>query len=112
MSQLNTNSTGSFSLIDETSRAQLIDDAYNLGRAEFQEQTLFLRLVSYLRANNETDSKPYLVSLKGLNFISSMLASNSNETIRKFYGNFFQSLYRKPYARLNWKNITDDISDM
>jgi len=111
VSQLNNNSS-SLDLIDETSRAQLIDDSYNLGRAEFVEQTLFLRLISYLRTRNETDSKPFLVSLKGLNYISDMMALSSNVTIRNLFRTFFQSLFRNSYTRLNWKNITDDISDM
>lgn len=107
VSQLNMNG---HELIDVTMRSQLIDDSYNLGRAEYVDQTVFLRVVNYLR--NESDSKPFLVSLKGLNYINGMLALSANETIKKLFGIFFQGLFIKSYTRLNWKNITDDISEM
>jgi hypothetical protein len=72
-----------FKLIDETSRSQLIDDSYNLGRAEYIEQTVFLRVISYLRnASNETASDPYIVALTGFNYIRDMmsLTSSSNSS--------------------------------
>ena len=112
-----------FKLIDETSRSQLIDDSYNLGRAEYIEQTVFLRVISYLRnANNETTSDPYIVALTGINYIRDMmsLTSSSNSSTqdnlaaRNLLSTFIQSLYKNSYARLNWKNITADeaLSDM
>jgi hypothetical protein len=116
-----------FKLIDETSRSQLIDDSYNLGRAEYLEQTVFLRVISYLRnAFNETTSDPYIVALTGINFIRDMMSltssgsSNSsgstqdNLAARNLLSTFIQSLYKNSYARLNWKNITADeaLSDM
>ena len=112
-----------FKLIDETSRSQLIDDSYNLGRAEYIEQTVFLRVISYLRnANNETASDPYIVALTGINYIRDMmsLTSSSNSSTQdnlaaiNLLSTFIQSLYKNSYARLNWKNITADeaLSDM
>ena len=113
-----------FKLIDETSRSQLIDDSYNLGRAEYLEQTVFLRVISYLRnANNETTSDPYIVALTGINYIRDMMSLTSisgsgstqdNLAARNLLSAFIQSLYKNSYARLNWKNITADeaLSDM
>jgi aminopeptidase N len=112
-----------FRLIDETSRSQLIDDSYNLGRAEYIEQPVFLRVISYLRnANNETTSDPYIVALTGINYIRDMmsLTSSSNSSTqdnlaaRNLLSTFILSLYKNSYARLNWKNITADeaLSDM
>ena len=107
-------------LIDETSRSQLIDDSYNLGRAEYIEQTVFLRVISYLRnAYNETASDPYIVALTGINYIRDMMSLTSSRTqdnlaARNLLSTFIQSLYKNSYARLNWKNITADeaLSDM
>jgi hypothetical protein len=107
-----------FKLIDETSRSQLIDDSYNLGRAEYIEQTVFLRVISYLRnANNMTTSDPYIVALTGINYIRDMMSlgsGSSNLAERNLLSTFIQSLYKNSYARLNWKNITADeaLSDM
>ena len=109
-----------FKLIDETSRSQLIDDSYNLGRAEYIEQTVFLRVISYLRnAYNETTSDPYIVALTGINYIRDMMSLTSSRTqdnlaARNLLSTFIQSLYKNSYARLNWKNITADgaLSDM
>jgi len=61
-----------FEMIDVINRGSLIDDAFNLGRAELVDQTLFLDIVKYLR--NETSSLPFAASYDGLDFIQNMLS--------------------------------------
>lgn len=68
--QLRTN----YKLIDPINRAQLIDDSFNLGRAEYLSQTVFLNIISYL--SNETDGLPFETAFDGLYFISNMFSNN------------------------------------
>ena len=75
--QLNDNND----LIDATSRAQLIDDSFNLGRAEIIEQTKFLDVISYLE--HETDPLPILNAINGLDYIH-MMISNDFETLNLY----------------------------
>ena len=63
-----------FELIDVTSRSVLIDDSFNLGKAEYINQTVFLDIVKYLA--NENDSMPFEAALTGLNFIDDMMSSD------------------------------------
>ena len=73
-------------LIDATSRAQLIDDSFNLGRAEIIEQTKFLDVISYLE--HETDPLPILNAINGLDYIY-MMISNDFETLNLYKVIFF-----------------------
>ena len=61
-----------FELIDVINRASLIDDSFNLGRAELVDQTLFFDIVKYLR--NETSSIPFEAAYDGLDYIKNMLS--------------------------------------
>ena len=61
-------------LIDATSRAQLIDDSFNLGRAEIIDQLDYLEIISYLL--KEDDPLPFLAAFNGLNYIDEMISSN------------------------------------
>ena len=61
-------------LIDETSRSALIDDSFNLGKADQIDQTVFLDIVSYL--STETSNVPFTASLDGLSYIGQMIADN------------------------------------
>jgi aminopeptidase N len=63
-----------FELIDVINRASLIDDSFNLGRAELVDQTLFLDIVKYLR--NETSSIPFETASDGLYFIKTMFGND------------------------------------
>lgn len=60
-----------YSLIDSTNRAVLLDDSFNLGRAEVLEQTKFLDVSSYLV--NEIDPAPFEAAIVGLEYIKNML---------------------------------------
>ena len=68
--QLNTNHT----LIESTNRAVLLDDSYNLGKAEIIKQTTFLNVTRYLV--NEEDPSPFEAAFHGLEFIHSMLIND------------------------------------
>ena len=63
------------SVIDATSRAQLIDDSFNLGRGEIIDQTVFFRIVSYLV--NEEDPLPFQAASTGFDYIDDMFSSDS-----------------------------------
>ena len=60
-------------VIDSISRAQLIEDSFNLGRAEIINQTIFLEIIEYLV--NETDPLPFMAAFKGLQYFDDMLSS-------------------------------------
>lgn len=63
-----------FNEIDVVNRAQLIDDSFNLARAEQLDIEVFLRITKYLQ--NEINYIPFEVSYNNLKFIDSMLNSN------------------------------------
>lgn len=61
-------------VIDVVNRAQLLDDSFNLARAELLDIETFLNIVKYLV--NETNYIPFEVSYNSLKFIDGMLFSN------------------------------------
>ncbi len=79
-----------FDLIEVTSRSVLIDDSFNLGRAEYLNQTVFLDIVKYLV--NETTSMPFQAALSGLYFIDDMISSDF-ESSRLFKVYFLKNIY-------------------
>ena len=78
-------------LIDSTSRAQLIDDSFNLGRAEKLDQLLYLILLNYLK--KETDPLPFAAAFNGLDYIADMLSFDfeSFEMFKVMKVNLFSS---------------------
>jgi aminopeptidase N len=60
-------------LIDRVSRAQLIDDSFNLGRAEIIDQTVFLKINQYLV--KESSPLAFIPAFNGLNIISSLIST-------------------------------------
>jgi len=60
--------------IDVVSRAQILNDLFNLGRAELKKQVDFLEVISYLK--KETDPMPFIVLFSSLNYLSDMLSSD------------------------------------
>lgn len=70
INQLETNHT----IINPINRAQILDDTYNLGRAEIVDQIIFLNISKYLA--KEQDPLPFTAALNGLNYISTMLQSD------------------------------------
>lgn len=97
-----------FEKIEETSRAQLLDDAFNLGRAEYIDQTVFLTMGSYLK--NEKSALVFQTAFYGLEFISDMLVSDAEAFDQ--YKEYYLPLIEKQYQRLGWRldlNVTTDI---
>ena len=72
--QLNTD----YTQIHEINRATLIDDAYNLGKAELIPTAIFLDMVKHLE--NELSHIPWYPAFDGLNYISNMIFSCNNWT--------------------------------
>ena len=56
-----------YSRIHEINRATLIDDSFNLGRAEKISQNVYLDIVRYLE--NEKDAIPWKVAFNGISYI-------------------------------------------
>ena len=82
--QLNTD----YTKIHEINRVTLIDDSFNLGRAEKISQKLFLDIVKYLE--NEKDPMPWKVAFNGLSFIGKIILMNK-------YLNLFLLLFFRQY---------------
>lgn len=61
-------------VIDPINRAQIIDDSFNLGRAEIVDQVLFMDIVKYLV--DENDSLPFETAFMGLDLIEKYLESD------------------------------------
>ena len=58
-------------LIHPIHRAQLLDDSFNLGRAEVIDQLRFLEITRYLK--NEADGLPFTPAFTGLNFMTTFI---------------------------------------
>ena len=99
ISQLNKD----YKVIEEINRAVLIDDSFNLGKAELIDQTVFFEVVEYLK--NEESDLPFIPAFYGLNMISDLLVDNylTYERFKKYYMN----LLVKQYNSSNWKDVTD-----
>ena len=67
--------------LDSNSRAQLLDDSFNLGRAELIDQTVFLEITKYL--TKETYPLAFIPAFNGLNTISNLIV-NEFETNELF----------------------------
>lgn len=96
-----------YQAIHEINRAALIDDSFNLGRAETIPQTIFLDLIAYLE--NEDDSIPWTAAFDGLSYIGSMLSSCNDWTFTAYKENI-RNLVRKVYDELAWNSTIDDAT--
>lgn len=70
-------------MIDGTSRAQLIDDAFNLGRAELIDVSVYLDIIDYLK-----QEKDYLViqaAQFGLEYVGNMISKRSEYELYKVW---------------------------
>jgi aminopeptidase N len=76
-------------VIDSTSRAQLIDDSFNLGRAEKLDQLFYLKVLSYL--DKETDPLPFAAAFNGLDYIADMFAIDyfASEALKVLFSLFY-----------------------
>ena len=68
-------------MLDMNARAQLIDDSFNLGRAELIEQTVFLDISKYL--SKETSPLAFSPAFSGFSKIASLIV-NEYETFQLF----------------------------
>lgn len=68
--QLKTDNT----IIDPINRATLLDDSFNLGRAEIVDQLLFMNLSQYLKF--EQDGLPFVPAFIGLDYIGNMIGND------------------------------------
>ena len=68
-------------VFDLNARAQLLDDSFNLGRAELIEQTIFLDISKYLK--KETSPMPFSPVFTAFSKISSLIV-NEFETFELF----------------------------
>jgi aminopeptidase N len=94
------------SQIDVVNRATLIDDAFNLAKAEYLNQTLYLELISYLI--NENESLPFQVVTDSLSFLNTMLSQDYMAFSR--LKEFCKRLYQKSYDRLAWNSSLTDMT--
>ena len=76
--QLNTD----FTQIDDINRAALIDDAYNLGKGEVINQTVFLDIIRHLE--NDTNHITWRVTLEAMNYISNQMVSCNSWTYNSY----------------------------
>lgn len=95
-------------LIDATSRATLIDDSFNLGRAELIDQTKYLDMVSYL--NKEEDPLPFTAALDGLEYMYSMLETDYESF--QLFNKFYAGLLKNAYERYGWNLTLTDANDI
>lgn len=61
-------------IIDPLQRSQLLDDSFNLGKAELIDQMIFLDITKYLR--KELNDLPFFVAFNGLDYIAEMLSDD------------------------------------
>ena len=104
IAQLKTN----MDVIDSTSRAQMIDDTFNLGMAEKLDLSIYLQIIDNL--DKENDNLPLLSSFSGLDFIHQMFADNL-DTFNSFK-KYFIKLFEPTYTRLGWSTTLNDVNDM
>jgi hypothetical protein len=89
--------------IHVVNRAVLIDDAFNLGKAELIDQLLYFNLTSYLQS--EDSDLPFVPAFYSLNAVADLLV-DSYETSQLF-GKFYMNLLEKKYNETGWKNQND-----
>ena len=61
-------------VIHPINRAELIDDAFNLGKSEVIDQILFFDMIKYM--TNENDPLPFMTAFAGLNKVASLTAES------------------------------------
>jgi hypothetical protein len=73
-------------VIGPVNRAELVDDAFNLGYAEWIDQLLFFDMIKYLQ--KEADPLPFVTAFSGLNTVANLI-TNDYEVNKLFQVNFF-----------------------
>ena len=78
-------------MLDSNARAQLLDDSFNLGRAELIEQTIFLDITKYL--SKEKSPLAFIPAFNALGTMSTQIAS-TYETFEMFKVEVLTRKYR------------------
>ncbi len=69
INQLNKDHT----VIGVVNRAALIDDAFNLGKAEWIDQLVFFDMIKYLK--KESDPMPFITAFSGLSSVANLITN-------------------------------------
>ncbi|CAF0711353.1 unnamed protein product [Brachionus calyciflorus] len=104
INQLNNDHT----VINPINRAELLDDSFNLGRAELVDQVLFLNITKYLV--NEEDSLPFVPAFNGLDSISTLI--DDEYEIFELFKSFYIGILNNTYNRLDWNDVNDTDLDL
>lgn len=84
---------GNHSLIHHTNRAQLIDDAFNLARANQLDYQIVLDLLRYL--SKERDYLPWAAANVGINYLNTLIAGTDYyQDFRSFVMSLVNGLYK------------------
>ncbi|KAJ6643780.1 Aminopeptidase N [Pseudolycoriella hygida] len=85
---------GNFKFIPVMNRAQLIDDAFNLARANKLSYRIPFRLIEYLK--NETDYIPWMTTLNALSHINRFYVTSENyELFKDYLTKLIDTLYNR-----------------
>ena len=95
-------------LIDKSSRASLLDDSFNLGRAEVIDQLTFMEMSLYLK--NEIEPLPFIASFASFEYIYDMIVLDSQAL--QLLNVYYQNLLLKTYNNLGWDDDLKDANEM
>lgn len=96
-------------LIPAIHRAQLLDDAFNLGKADLIDQLLFLNMSRYLV--REHHFQPFTAAFHGLDYIAEMLLRDYFAFER--FKSFYMKLLEHKYEDIDWQSPdTNDVNEM
>ncbi|XP_055586170.1 aminopeptidase N-like isoform X2 [Uranotaenia lowii] len=96
--------TNNFASLPPMTKAQLIDDAFSLARAEFIQYDIPLTLTLFLKANHQ-DISSWASLAKGLNFLDAML---SREPAYESFLAVMRSTLRKAFDALGFEDHPED----
>ncbi|KAK2183341.1 hypothetical protein NP493_315g04062 [Ridgeia piscesae] len=96
--QLHTDHT----VIPEQNRAQIIDDAFNLGRSGILDQVVAFKVTAYLK--NEVDFTPWRTVFRNLAYIELMLDRTAT---RGLYEKYILRLIEPMYRTIKWDESTN-----
>ena len=94
--------------INPIHRAQLLDDSFNLGRAEIIDQLVFMDITKYLV--KETDPLPFTPAFNGLNFANQFIEDVPE--YHTLFKEYYMSLLAPSYSKFGWDLTVSDANDM
>ncbi|KAL7289312.1 hypothetical protein TKK_0017243 [Trichogramma kaykai] len=97
-----------FKRLTGPTRAALVDDAFNLARADFQDYYLPLELIKYL--TREDEYEPWLSASRAINLISRVLVDRPH--VKLSFENYAKELMKPIYEKLTFdENPSDSYRD-